>query len=54
MSYYLQALILIAQGARYGRTNLVGTLAMVALRRCRLHWLRDDLRGAWIREEESN
>lgn len=40
MTYYLKALSLIAQGGRYGSTGLLNTLLVVALRQCRLHWLR--------------
>lgn len=40
MIYYLKAAALIAQGGRYGSQGLVGTIALVAKRQCRLHWLR--------------
>ena len=43
MIYTIKALILIGQGARYGRSGLIGTLRVVALRQCRLHWLRSSI-----------
>jgi hypothetical protein len=46
MAYYLKAAALILKGARYGRSNLIGTIAIVAKRECRLHWLRDSLAEA--------
>lgn len=41
MTYYTKALSLILQGGRYNgaRGTLRQTLCMVALRKCRLHWL---------------
>lgn len=46
MTYLIKALILTAQGARYGRRGLIGTLRIVAARECRLHWLRSSLEGS--------
>ena len=46
MLYIIKALILTAQGARYGRRGLIGTLRIVAARECRLHWLRSSLEGS--------
>jgi hypothetical protein len=43
MLYTIKALALAARGARYGSFGLIGTLRMIALRQCRLHWLRSSL-----------
>lgn len=44
MIYYIKATILIIRGARYFRgCSLRKTLAVVAARRCRLHWLRTSM-----------
>jgi|TARA_R110002126_G_scaffold100727_1_gene232355 hypothetical protein len=46
MTYFIKALILTAQGARYGRSGLIATLRMIAAGKCRLHWLRSSLEGS--------
>jgi hypothetical protein len=45
MLYIIKALILTAQGARYGRSGLIVTLLMIVRGQCRLHWLRSSLEG---------
>ena len=48
MTYTIKALALTILGARYGRSGLIGTLRMIALRQCRLHWLRSSLEGGAV------